>query len=208
MMMMFALHTGTPPLPTANTGRLIVFTGPSGVGKNKILTQLLQQYPERLAYSVSATTRPPRPGEVDGQHYHFINKPQFEARIAQNDFLEHAQYGEHYYGTPLGTIKAWLAQARDVVLEIETQGAIQIMALMEQNPFAPLFSVFIKPPEPALAVLTARLQGRGTETPEQIQKRVNKAVEELTKAPLFQHQLVNETVNETVTQLSRLLGYA
>jgi guanylate kinase len=205
--MMMVATPDTAAFNTA-TGRLIVFTGPSGVGKNKILTELLQQYPERLSYSVSATTRQPRPDEVEGKDYHFLRREQFEARIAQKDFLEHAEYSGNYYGTPLGTIKTWLAQQRDVILEIETDGAIQVMKLLERNPFVPLFSVFIQPPEPALAVLTARLQGRGTETPEQIEKRVQKAAEELTKAPLFQHQLVNETVSETVTQLARLLGYA
>jgi guanylate kinase len=187
---------------TTQQGRLVLFTGPSGVGKNKILTALFERHPDKLKYSISATTRAPRVGEVDGKDYHFITKEAFEALIADEGFLEYAQYNGQYYGTPVANITAWLAEGFDVVLEIETQGALQIM---QKVPTESLFSVFILPPEPALETLRARLQTRNTETAEQIEARVQQAATELLEAPKFQHQLVNHVVADTAEALGQLL---
>jgi guanylate kinase len=192
--------------PSAETmqksGRLILFTGPSGVGKNKILTALFELHPNQLKYSISTTTRTPRVGEVDGKDYHFVSTPVFEALIAEDGFLEYAQYNGQYYGTPKAEINDWLAEGFDVVLEIETQGALQIMAKI---PASQLFSVFILPPEPAIETLRARLQTRNTETPEQIEARLMQSQRELLEAPKFQHQLVNTVVADTAKALSQLL---
>lgn len=185
-----------------SSGRLILFTGPSGVGKNKILDVLFCLHPNQLKYSISTTTRLPRTGEVDGTDYYFVSTQAFESLIAQDGFLEYAQYNGQYYGTPKAKINEWLAAGLGVVLEIETQGALQIM---EQVPANQLFSVFILPPEPAIETLRARLQTRNTETPEQIEARLVQSQRELLEAPKFQHQLVNWVVADTAKALSQLL---
>jgi guanylate kinase len=187
---------------STTTGRLILFTGPSGVGKNKILAVLFQLHPEKLKYSISTTTRQPRIGEVEGKDYHFVSKQTFEALIAEDGFLEYAQYNGQYYGTPKAKINAWLQTGFDVVLEIETQGALQLMAKIPVNQ---LFSVFILPPEPAIETLRSRLQTRDTETSEQIEARLLQSQRELLEAPKFQHQLVNVVVADTAHALSQLL---
>jgi guanylate kinase len=187
---------------TERTGRLILFTGPSGVGKNKILTALFEHHSHQLNYSISTTTRTPRVGEVAGKDYDFVSKEAFEALIAQDGFLEYAQYNGQYYGTPKAKINEWLAKGVDVVLEIETQGALQLMAKI---PASSLFSVFILPPPPAIETLRARLKTRNTETAEQIEARLGQAEREMLEAPKFQHQLVNVIVADTAKALSQLL---
>ena len=187
---------------STTTGRLILFTGPSGVGKNKILAVLFQLHPEKLKYSISTTTRQPRLGEVAGKDYHFVSKQAFEALIAEDGFLEYAQYNGQYYGTPKAKINEWLQAGFDVVLEIETQGALQLMAKIPANQ---LFSVFILPPEPAIETLRSRLRTRNTETSEQIEARLVQSHRELLEAPKFQHQLVNVVVADTAHSLSQLL---
>jgi guanylate kinase len=187
---------------STTTGRLILFTGPSGVGKNKILAVLFQLHPEKLKYSISTTTRQPRVGEIAGKDYHFVSKQAFEALIAEDGFLEYAQYNGQYYGTPKAKINEWLQAGFDVVLEIETQGALQLMAKIPANQ---LFSVFILPPEPAIETLRSRLRTRNTETSEQIEARLVQSHRELLEAPKFQHQLVNVVVADTAHALSQLL---
>ena len=147
-----------------HNGRLYVFTGPSGAGKGTVLHRLLDEVPG-LSLSVSATTRVPRPGEQDGVHYYFISKQAFEQKIAENAFLEYAEYVDNYYGTPERPGEEQLAAGRDVILEIEVQGAMQVH---RKRPDAVM--VFLAPP--SLEELDARLHGRGTESEEKIRQRL------------------------------------
>ena len=187
-------------------GRLVVLTGPSGVGKNRVLSALfaLPKVAQRLVYSVSATTRAPRPGEVEGEAYYFMEPATFEALVARGGFLEHAQYNGHHYGTPKAAVQAKLAEGKDVLLEIETQGALAVMALAKAEGI-PLASVFILPPSPALATLKARLQSRGTEDEATIAARLAVAEQELQCAPHFEWQVVNDEVPRCAQALAEWL---
>ena len=178
-------------------GRLYVLTGPSGAGKGTVLHQLLDEVPG-LFLSVSATTRAPRPGETDGIHYYFVTKADFEKKIAENAFLEHAKYVDHYYGTLERPVEERLSQGNDVILEIEVQGAMQVH---RKRPNAVM--VFLAPP--SLEDLSVRLHGRGTESEEKIQKRLATARTELESQNLFEHIVVNDTVEHAVGQLKALI---
>ena len=138
-----------------NKGTLYVFTGPSGAGKGTLLSRLMAE-DDRLFYSISATTRAPRSGETDGVQYYFLTRADFERKIAQNAFLEHARYVDNYYGTLEAPVNEKLAEGYDVILEIEVQGAMQVH---QKRPDAVM--VFIAPP--SFEELAARLRGRGTE---------------------------------------------
>ena len=153
------------------SGKLFVFTGPSGTGKGTILGKVLQAEP-RLRLSVSATTRSPRAGEQDGVHYWFMDQSTFEEKIEQNAFLEYACYVGNYYGTPEQPVNDQLAAGYDVVLEIEVQGAMQIH---QKRPDAVM--VFVAPP--SIAELENRLQGRGTEDAAKVAARLAQAQKEL-----------------------------
>ncbi len=178
-------------------GRLYVFTGPSGAGKGTVLHRLLDEVPG-LSLSVSATTRVPRPGEQDGVHYYFISKQAFEQKIAENAFLEYAEYVDNYYGTPERPVEEQLAAGRDVILEIEVQGAMQVH---RKRPDAVM--VFLAPP--SLEELDARLHGRGTESEEKIRQRLETARRELEYQRNFAHIVVNDTVDHAVALLKALI---
>jgi guanylate kinase len=178
-------------------GRLVVVSGPSGVGKGTVCKALLAAHPE-FHLSVSATTRSPRTGEVEGQHYHFLTHAQFEARIAEGAFLEYATYNGQHYGTLAEPTLAALAAGKVVVLEIDPQGARQVKANFPQA-----MTVFLRPP--SMAVLHERLLTRGTETPEAIAKRLAIAEQELAEASDFDVQLVNATIPATVAELEGLI---
>ena len=154
-----------------NKGTLYVFTGPSGAGKGTLLSRLMAE-DDRLFYSISATTRAPRSGETDGVQYYFLTRADFERKIAQNAFLEHARYVDNYYGTLEAPVNEKLAEGYDVILEIEVQGAMQVH---QKRPDAVM--VFIAPP--SFEELAARLRGRGTEDEEKVRKRLETAKEEL-----------------------------
>ena len=156
-------------------GLLIVISGPAGSGKGTVNAMLLQS-PEYV-YSVSATTRAPRPGEVDGVNYHFITKEDFEARIANGEMLEYTQYCGNYYGTPLREAIEVMESGRNLILEIEVEGAQNVKRLYPE-------AVLIMLLPPSYAVQEARLRGRGTETEEKICERLNRTKEEL---PLIDH---------------------
>ncbi|HZO60032.1 MAG TPA: guanylate kinase [Solirubrobacterales bacterium] len=178
-------------------GRLFVITGPSGVGKGTLIARLLEQVPE-LELSVSATTREPRESERDGVHYHFIDDGEFERRIAAGEFIEHAGYASHRYGTPRAEVDPRLAEGRSVVLEIELQGARQIR---ETVPDA--VQVFIAPPSPE--DLRRRLEGRGTDSPEQITNRLAVAAQELAARDEFGHVIENDDVDRASRELAELV---
>ena len=180
-----------------NKGTLFVITGPSGAGKGTVLKQVFQSL-DRLYFSVSATTRKPREGEVDGVHYHFLTKERFEELIADDRFLEHAKYAENYYGTPLDPVEEHLEQGHDVILEIELQGALQVK---KRLPKAVL--VFIAPP--SFEELESRLRGRGTETEEVIQKRLAIARQECANMDEFRFIVVNDEVDAAADRLRAIM---
>ena len=165
-------------------GTLFVFSGPSGVGKGTLNSKLFAEFGDQMAFSVSATTRAPREGEIDGIHYFFISRQEFENRIANNDFLEHAEFAGNCYGTPRSYVMSLLEKGKNVLLEIEVQGAMQVMARMPE-----CVSLFVLPP--SFEELERRLRGRGTETEEKILKRLETARGELAYADRYQYQVVN-----------------
>ena len=158
-------------------GVLFVFSGPSGVGKGTLKAKLFEEFADRIAYSVSATTRGPREGEVDGKDY-------FERRVKNNEFLEHAEFAGNCYGTPRAYVEKLLDSGMNVVLEIDVQGALQVMKSMPE-----CVSVFILPP--SFEELEHRLRGRGTETEEKVRERLETAKRELPYAPQYDYQIVN-----------------
>jgi guanylate kinase len=178
-------------------GRLFVVTGPSGVGKGTLIKELLKRVPG-LELSTSATTRAPRPGEKDGVDYHFLTEEEFERRLGRNEFMEHAGYSGHRYGTLLSEVQPRLEGGTGVVLEIEVQGARQVRRSM---PDAVL--VFVAPPAPE--ALRERLEGRGTDTEEQIERRLRVAEEELEARREFGHVIVNDDVDRAAAQLAELV---
>lgn len=165
-------------------GVLFVFSGPSGVGKGTLKAKLFEEFADRIAYSVSATTRGPREGEVDGKDYFFISRQEFERRVKNNEFLEHADFAGNCYGTPRAYVEKLLDSGMNVVLEIDVQGALQVMKSMPE-----CVSVFILPP--SFEELEHRLRGRGTETEEKVRERLETAKRELPYAPQYDYQIVN-----------------
>ena len=178
---------------------MLVVTGPSGVGKGTLIRTLRERYPG-LELSVSATTRPPRPGEEHGIDYHFLEPAEFEQRLAGGEFLEHAEYAGNRYGTLASEIeRARQAGAKALVLEIEVQGARQVRSAL---PGA--VQVFIAPPSED--ALRTRLIGRGSDTPEQIQRRLEVATSELAARDEFEHVIVNDRLDEAVQELVDLVA--
>ena len=174
-------------------GGVLVVTGPSGVGKGTLINRLLERVPS-LTLSVSATTRPPRPGEVEGRDYHFLSEEEFEKRLLRNEFLEHAMYAGNHYGTPRDEID----RADDgLVLEIEVEGARQVRDRLPEA-----LQVFIAPPSPE--ALRERLLKRGTDSEEQMRRRLARAEEELAARSEFKHVIVNDDLAKAVAELERL----
>jgi guanylate kinase len=181
----------------APMAKVFVITGPSGVGKGTLIRELCRRVPG-LELSVSATTRPPREGEEDGRDYHFLTPEEFARRADAGEFLEHATYSGHRYGTLRSEVERRLAEGTSVLLEIEVQGARQVRAAM---PEAVL--VFIAPPDPE--ALRERLEGRGKDTPEAIDERLRTAESELAAQQEFQHVVVNDDVDRAAEELARIV---
>ena len=175
-------------------GVLFVYSGPSGVGKGTLKEKLFAEFPEKLAFSVSATTRGIRPGEAEGRDYFYISRQEFETRIANNEFLEFAEYAGNLYGTPRAYVDRLLDQGISVMLEIEVKGALQVM---EKVPDC--VSIFILPPD--LQELERRLRGRGTETEEKVVARLAAARRELEIAERYDHSIVNSDLDEAYAAL-------
>ena len=168
-------------------GLLIVLSGPSGVGKGTVRKALFQMKHHNLSYSVSMTTRPMRPGEVDGVDYYFVTKEEFEERIKNNQFLEYENFFGNYYGTPLDKVEEKLEQGKEVFLEIEVQGALKVRSKVKDAVF-----IFLVPP--SRKALYDRLKTRGTETDEKINIRMEKADKEFKVAHKYDYIVVNDDV--------------
>ena len=181
-------------------GILVVFSGPSGAGKGTILAEYLRRSPKAVC-SVSATTRKPRPGEVDGVHYHFVTREAFEEMIRQGEVIEYTEYNGNYYGSPAGPIRRQLEEGRDVILEIEVKGAQQVRAK-----FPEALSIFVMPP--TFEELRRRLTGRGTENEEQIRARLQTARVEVAMAPDYDYIVVNDVVSEAADRLGYIIEAA
>ncbi len=177
--------------------RLTVITGPSGVGKGPLVKRLLERHPE-IWLSVSATTRAPRPGEIEGESYFFLSRQRFEQQVAEGGFLEWAEFAGNLYGTPRAPVEAQLAAGRPVLLEIELEGARQV-----RQSFAAGFQLFIKPP--SLAELERRIRGRGTDSEEAMARRLERAQVELAAEGEFDAVLVNGELEAALTELEQLL---
>jgi guanylate kinase len=177
--------------------RVFVITGPSGVGKGTLIRTLLERVPE-IELAVSATTRAPRPGERDGVDYHFLTDAEFDGRVIAGDFVEHASYAGRRYGTLRSELEQRLARGVPVVLEIEVQGARQVRAAMPEA-----VQIFIAPPSEE--ALRARLVGRGTDAPEEVEARLATAREELRAQAEFPHVVVNDRLEEAVDGLEALV---
>jgi len=174
-------------------GRVFVITGPSGVGKGTLIRTLLERIPA-LELSVSATTRRPRPGEMQGVAYHFLSEDEFEQRVQAGDFVEHARYSGNRYGTLRSELDGRIAGGHPVVLEIEVQGARQIREAMPEA-----VQIFIAPP--GEDALRARLVGRGTDDQEQVEARLQTAREELAAQHEFSHVVINDRLEDASDQL-------
>lgn len=177
--------------------RLTVLSGPSGVGKGTVVAELRRIVPH-VWVSVSCTTRAPRPGERDGREYRFVDRETFEQMVADDALLEHASFSGNCYGTPRAPVHKHLAAGDPTLLEIELDGARQVRASMPEARF-----VFLAPP--SLDELVQRLSGRGTETPEQMSRRLTRAAVELAAAEEFDHVVVNREVAEAAAEVAELI---
>lgn len=179
-----------------NKGMLIVVSGPSGCGKGTVLAEILKS--DRIFYSVSATTRSPRPGETDGVNYYFLTKEKFEQLINEDGMLEYASYCGNYYGTPKKPVEDMLEQGKHVILEIEVQGAMKVMEKCPEAVF-----VFILPP--SLKELERRLNKRGTEAEDVIKKRLSEAAGEIKQAYKYNYAVINGELSEAVDDLKAII---
>jgi guanylate kinase len=190
--------TGSRSNPAIRTGKLFVLAGPSGVGKGTIVRELVSRDPEGLSLSVSVTTRAPRPGEVDGVDYFFVDDDAFDRMIRAGELLEWAEIVGHRSGTPRGFVEDRLAAGRDVLLEIDVVGASQVR---ERVPGSVL--IFVDPP--SMEELERRLRGRGTETEERIRLRLETADWELEQREWFDHVIVNDDLERASSQVAAII---
>lgn len=178
-------------------GLLIVVSGPSAAGKGTVCRELLNCQPD-LVFSVSATTRPPRPGEEDGKNYYFISREEFERMVAAGEMLEWAEVYGNFYGTPRKAVVEWLEQGRDVLLEIDIQGARQVRRQFPRGVF-----IFLMPP--SLAELERRIRERGTETEEAVRRRLASAAAEIAACREYDYVVVNDRVEDAVAKIRAII---
>lgn len=178
--------------------RLFVITGPSGAGKGSVIKKLLEIRND-LFLSISSTTRTPRGEEVDGKDYFFLSTNEFEEGIKQNNFLEYAYYIDNYYGTPKDKITEMLSLGKNVILEIETDGALQVIEKMKDA-----ILIFLSPP--SIEELAVRLRGRGTESGEKITKRLEKAKVEMSLIDKFHYNIINDDILVATDKINKIIG--
>ncbi|MBP7784822.1 MAG: guanylate kinase [Firmicutes bacterium] len=178
-------------------GNLIVISGPSGSGKNSVLARVRESVPN-LTYSISATTRAPREGELDGVHYFFVKHDEFVLRMEAGEFLEMAEFCGNYYGTPRSLIERSLSAGEDVIMDIEIRGADQVRAAMPDAVF-----IFLVPP--SYAELRARIERRGSESREAVERRLAKAVEEIPAVFRYDYVVMNHDLNRAVDQIRSII---
>ena len=181
-----------------NKGLLIIISGYSGTGKGTVVNRLLEKYDERYALSISATTRKPREGEVDGREYFFKSKEEFEEMIANEELIEHACYVDNYYGTPKSYVEDRLNEGKNVILEIEIQGALKVKELFPDSVL-----IFLLPP--SVKELENRLRSRGTETDEVVNARLARAVIESDSVYNYDYIVINENIEECVDTINGLI---
>ena len=178
-------------------GMLLVISGPSGTGKGTLIEKLMQEDPS-LVFSVSATTRAPRPGEIDGVHYHFVSNEKYDELVAQGAFVEYATVHGNRYGTLRSEVYARLERGENVVLDIDVQGALNVIATEKEK-----VSIFLLPP--SMKVLRERLTGRGTETPEQVETRLGNAVWEISQKDKYEYKVINDDMEECLATLRAII---
>ncbi len=192
------IKTSKPLINHMNTSCLFTVSAPSGAGKTSLLKAVLQKYPSSITLSVSHATRDKRPGEVDGQDYHFIDVAGFEQKVKEGDFLEHAKVFDNYYGTSKQTVEELLAKDINVILEIDWQGAEQIKKAMPDT-----VSVFILPP--SRAALKQRLSDRGQDNDEIINRRMAEADSEMSHFDKADYLIINDDFEQSIDELSHIL---
>ena len=181
-----------------NKGLLLVLSAPSGAGKGTIIKRLMDD-DRSLKLSVSATTRSPRPGEVDGEDYFFLSREEFDGLVKNGEMLEHAEYVGNCYGTPKGPVESWLNDGLDVILEIDVQGGAQVKKIMPE-----CVSIFILPP--SMRELENRLRGRSTEKDEVVEARLEPARKEVHCAEDYDYVVVNDTVEQAVEEIKTIIA--
>lgn len=196
-MQVLPIHSSATTKGCLPSGRLIVFTGPSGVGKGTLLRSLLQHHPE-LSLTISVTTRSPRPGEINGKHYYFVSHSQFEQMVGNSELLEWAEFAGNYYGTPRLPVEEQISQGKWVLLEIELEGARQI-----RSKFPLALSIFILPP--SLTELEQRIRGRSQDSEEAIARRLRRAQAEINAASEFDIQIINDNFETALNAIEAAL---
>lgn len=192
-----SIHSSATTKECLPGGRLIVLTGPSGVGKGTLVRSLLKRHPE-LYLSISVTTRSPRPGEIDGKHYYFVSRSQFQQMVAKGELLEWAEFAGNYYGTPRVPVEEQISLGKSVVLEIELEGARAI-----RKTFPRSLRIFVLPP--SLKELEQRLRGRGQDSEEAIARRLQRAQEEINAATEFDFKIINDNFETALNQIEAAL---
>ena len=185
--------TDSTPIP----GRMLLISGPSGCGKSTICKRLLER--DDVVFSVSATTRRPRPGEIDGEHYHFLEPEIFRSKISEGAFIEHAEVHGNMYGTLKAPMESAIRDGKVYLVEIDVQGALQLKALRTEGIY-----VFVAPPD--MGILRERLAGRGTETPEVLERRLSKAEDEYREREKYDHIVVNDELERAITEIALIAG--
>lgn len=181
-------------------GLLIIMSGPSGVGKGTIREKLMEDKSLKLFYSVSMTTRSPRPGEVDGREYYFVSKDEFKANIERGNLLEWAEFVGNCYGTPKDKVEMMRDEGKNVLLEIDVNGTSQVLSKLDRND---VISIFIAPP--SLAELEARIRGRSTETDDVIKNRLAQASRELSQKDQYHFVVVNDKLEDAVEEIRQII---
>ena len=179
-------------------GMLLVISGPSGTGKGTLIERLMAADPS-LVFSVSATTRAPRPGEINGVHYHFVTNEQYDQLVAENAFVEYANVHGNRYGTLRSEVYERLERGENVVLDIDVQGALNVIASEKEK-----VSIFILPP--SMKVLRERLTGRGTETEEAVERRLHNAIWEISQKDQYEFKVINDDLDDCVRKLQAIIA--